>query len=477
MKRALLIGLMLGWLLCMVSACKVGKNYQGSDIEVPVSLENPDSLRAVNTDSLSTLVIDGPAWWTLFEDPLLDTLIAKALRHNLSLEMAAQNIEQARLALGMSKKDLLPKFGYGLQMVSGNTLGGMVGPEQDFVFGGLQVSWEIDLWGKLRRRNEAARRQLMATEYGLRGMQLSLVSQVMETYFFLLQSQSQLEIAQRNAALRDSMLMIIQARFDQGYTPGIDLDQAKIQRAIAAGAVPVYERAVAQTSHALSVLIGQWPGAIPTSQTLLTLRETQALPERLPLELLNRRPDLLQKEQAYAAQLARTSAAQGDRLPSLSLSGSFGTGTNDLADLNFTDPLWQASAGLVGPLFYWNQLKQRAAIEKSKSEQARLDYQLQQLQAVREVKDYSIALKTLATQEAILKERVDAALHAQKLSQERYNQGVTSYLEYLESQRQAFEAELSLMQVAAERLSAYAQLYKALGGGWLDTSEQASGNN
>jgi multidrug efflux system outer membrane protein len=185
----------------------------------------------------------------------------------------------------------------------------------------------------------------------------------------------------------------------------------------------------------------------------------------------------LQKEQAYAAQLAQTSAAKGDRLPTLSLNGSFGTGTNDFADLNFSDPLWQASAGLVGPLFYWNQLKQRVQLEQSKSEQARLDYQLQQLQAVREVKDYSVALKTLATQEQILKERVAAALHAQKLSQERYNQGVTSYLEYLESQRQAFEAELSLMQVAAERLSTYAQLYKALGGGWLDASEQAPTNN
>lgn len=477
MKRATQIFLLMMPIFWMMSACKVGKSYKGSDLEVPASLGDTDSLRAVNTDSLSTLLIDGPGWWSLFEDPLLDTLVAKALRHNLSLEISAQNIEQARLALGMSKKDLLPKFGYGLQMVSGNTLGGMVGPEQDFLFGGLQVSWEIDLWGKLRRRNEASRRQLLASEYGLRGMQLSLVSQVMETYFFLLQSRSQLEIAQRNAALRDSMLMIIQARFDKGYAPGIDVDQAKIQRAIAAGAVPVYERAVAQTSHALSVLIGEWPGNIETSKALLELRETQALPERMPIELLNRRPDLLQKEQAYAAQLAQTSAAKGDRLPTLSLNGSFGTGTNDFADLNFSDPLWQASAGLVGPLFYWNQLKQRVQLEQSKSEQARLDYQLQQLQAVREVKDYSVALKTLATQEQILKERVAAALHAQKLSQERYNQGVTSYLEYLESQRQAFEAELSLMQVAAERLSTYAQLYKALGGGWLDASEQAPTNN
>jgi multidrug efflux system outer membrane protein len=458
--------------LIVLTGCKVGKNFEGNSLEIPDSLSATDSLISVNTDSLQALIIDGPSWWTLFEDPLLDTLVSKALRHNLSLEMAALNIEQARLALGISKNDLLPKFGYGVQLTSGNTLGGMVGPEQDFLFGGLQVSWEIDVWGKLRRRNEAARRQLLASEYGVRALQISLVTQVMETYFYLLQNKAQLEIAQRNAALRDSMQLIIQARFDKGYAPGIDLDQAKIQSAIAAGAVPVYKRAVAQASHALSVLIGEWPRLINSPNDLLSLHETQNLPERLPVELLNRRPDLLQKEQIFASQNALAGAAQGDRLPRLSLSGSFGTGTNDLGDLNFTDPLWQAGAGLVGPLFYWGQLKKRADIAKSKSQQAQLDYQFAQLQAVREVKDYSVALQTFEEQMTILEKRVEAALHAQTLSQARYNQGVTSYLEYLESQRQAFDAELALMQVAASRLNAYTGLYKALGGGWLDKSEQ-----
>lgn len=464
----------LGLLIIVLSAasCKVGKNYKGSDLEVPQTTGEPDSLVVINTDSIQDLIIDGPAWWKLFNDPLLDTLVAKALRSNYNIEIAAQNIEQSRLALGISKKDLLPKFGYGVNYASGNTLGNMVGPEQDFVFLGGNVSWEIDIWGKLQRRNEAARRTLLASEYGYRAMQLGLVSQVMQSYFQLLQSQGQLEVAKRNAALRDSMLIIIQARFDKGYVPAIDLDQAKIQKAIAAGSVPRYERAMAQASNALSVLIGEWPGSIDPDMSVLELKRNLELPERMPIDLLNRRPDLLQKEQMYAAANANANAAQGDRLPSLTLTGSFGTGTNDLNDLTFSDPLWQVGAGLAGPLFYWNQLKKRADVEKSKTEQMRLEYQLGLLEAVREVKDYSIAVKTLDTEVMILHERVNAALHAQELSEARYSQGVTSYLEYLESQRQAFDAEMALMRTKADLLSSYAQLYKALGGGWLDESEQ-----
>lgn len=453
-------------------SCKVGRSYKGSEVEMPVVFEDGDSSITLNTDSLQSFVVDGPAWWKLFEDKLLDTLVSKALKHNYSLLSAAENILQARRSLGMNKKDLLPQFGYGLQFASGNTLGGFVGPEQDFLFGGLTASWEIDIWGKLRRRNEAARNRLLASEYGYRSMQLSLVTTVMDAYFFHLESKELLEIAQRNTALRDSMLIIIQARFDKGIVPAIDLDQAKIQYAIAAESVPMFERAVAQSAYAIFVLIGEMPQSLSTQISMSELQPKLELPERLPLELLNRRPDVIEKERLLVAANADVGAAQGDRLPTLSLSGSFGTGTNDLGDLNFTDPLWQVGAGLAGPLFYWNQLKQRVDIEKSQREQARIAYQLSVLNAVKEVKDQSVALSTFDQQIQLLEERVEAALHAQKLSQARYSQGVTSYLEYLESQRQAFDAERALTRVKSQKLSAYVALYKALGGGWLDEQER-----
>jgi len=459
-------------LVLMMASCKVGPKYKGEELTLPTEFADADSLLTLRTDSLPEFMVDGPGWWTLVPDPTLDSLVRRALEYNQNIDIAAQNIVQARSLLGISKADLLPKFSYGLNAQSGNLLGGAALPEaQQLYLGYGAVNWEIDLWGKLRRRNESGMAELQASEFGYRSLQLGLVTEVMDAYFTLLQSRAQLEVAKRNAALRDSMQGIIQSRFDKGIVAEIDLDQAKIQQAIAAGAVPIYERAAIKANNALCVLTGSFPRPLPERTTLDEINTQAVLPDRVPLELLNRRPDLAQRERRYASANAQVGAAQGQRLPTLSLGGTLGIGTNDLSDLDFSDPLWNVSAGLVGPLFYFNQLKRQVDIERSQAEQARLDYQLGVFNALREVEDLKAELRTLDEQLAIVNRRVEAALHAQFLSQRRYDQGVTSYLEYLESQRQAFDAELEQQQVKAQRLKAYVNLYKALGGGWLDESE------
>ena len=463
--------LVLGGMLLM-SSCKVGPKYKGETFTLPTEFADSDSLVSLRTDSLAEFQVDGPGWWTLVPDPVLDSLVRRALSQNQNLAISAENIVQARALLGISKADLLPKFNYGLNAQSGNLLnGGYSSSSQQFFYGFGSVAWEIDLWGKLRRRNESGMAELSASEFGYRSLQLGLVVGVMDAYFTLLQSRAQLEVARRNAALRDSMQTIIQARFDRGIVAEIDLDQAKIQQAIAAGAVPVYERASIKANNALCLLTGSYPRPVPERSALKDLSKQAALPDRLPLALLNRRPDLAQQERRYASANAQIGAAQGQRLPSLSLGGTIGMGANDLSNNAISNPLWNLSAGLVGPLFYFNQLKRQVDIKQSVAEQSRLNYQLSVLNALREVEDLRAEMRTLDQQLAMVEKRVEAALHAQYLSQSRYNQGVTSYLEYLESQRQAFDAELELQQVMALRLSAYVNMYKALGGGWLDENE------
>ncbi len=458
--------------LLLLSACKVGPKYKGEELVLPGGFDYADSSFAVRTDSLPDFAIDGPGWWTLVPDPVLDSLVRRALSQNQNLAISAENIVQARSLLGISKADLLPKFNYGLNAQSGNLLNGGYSTEsQQFFYGYGAVAWEIDLWGKLRRRNESGMAELSASEFGYRSLQLGLVVEVMDAYFTLLQSRAQLEVARRNAALRDSMENIIQARFDRGIVAEIDLDQAKIQQAIAAGAVPVYERAAVKANNALCLLTASYPRPIPERTELKELNNQASLPDRVPLALINRRPDLAQQERRFAAANAQIGAAQGERLPSLSLGGTIGMGANDLSNNLISNPLWNVSAGLVGPLFYFNQLKRQVDIKQSIAEQTRLNYQLAVLNALREVEDLRVEMRTLDQQLAIVEKRAEAALHAQLLSQRRYDQGVTSYLEYLESQRQAFDAELELQQVIALRLSAYVNMYKALGGGWLDESE------
>ena len=303
---------------------------------------------------------------------------------------------------------------------------------------------------------------------------ISLISDVVSTYFVLQRNRAELDIAKRNVALRDSMLNIITSRFEKGIVPKIDVNQAQIQYAIAAGSVPFYTRRVAQTEHALSVLIGRNPGRIAPGRPLEEQNIDIALPQKSPVDLLENRPDVLAAEFSLIAQNARIGAAQANRLPTISINGLLGIASNDINQLSFSNPLWNLGGQLVGPLFYWRQLKRQVDIEVSRRSQSLANYENTVFNALREVEDALIEIRTIQEEVTISEQRVEAALNAQELSKERYSQGVTSYLEFLESQRQAFDAELLLAGNRAALLTAYIKLYKALGGGWLSEDEKKS---
>jgi multidrug efflux system outer membrane protein len=283
----------------------------------------------------------------------------------------------------------------------------------------------------------------------------------------LVEARENLAISQRNLALRDSMLIIIEQRFDRGIIPMIDVNQAQIQKAIAAAAVPQYKRREAQLQNGLSVLVGYNPTFIATPIPLSAQNSQIDIQLYKPREIVKRRPDVVAAENTLIAQNARYGAAQAKRLPTLSIFGAIGLVTSNDPTFAVQNPLYNFGLQLAGPIIYWGQLKRAAMIEESRGFQSLYQYENVVMNAIREVEDVLIEIETLQEEITVAEYRLKAALNAQSLSGERYTQGVTSYLEYLESQRQAFDAELALTKARQQFLSAKMKLYKALGGGKL----------
>ncbi len=456
-------------LLLALAGCKVGKNYKGVEVPVPENFSGGSDSTSIdvsmNTDSLG-IDSTGIDWYTLFKDPVLDSLVKAGLANNPNLEIAAQNVLIAQYALGIQRAELLPKFGVDAGAARGNFQGVVLPTEQSTFYGVGNVNWEIDFWGKYRRLNEAARAQLFASQEGYRAAQISLVTTIASAYFSLLEFEERLVISQKTTALRDSTLDIILQRYEKGIIPEIDVNQAQIQQAIAAASIPITQRRIAQLEHLINTLTGTNPKRIVTVDGILEYDTSINIPEGLPASLLSRRPDIIAAEQQLVAQNAFIGVAQANRLPSISLTGVLGVASNDLSTLTSGGAAWNLMGGLASPLFHWGQNKRRVDVERTKTEQAVKNYEATVLNALREVEDLLVEIQTLKVELDARANHVTAAVNAQNLSEQRYDKGVTSYLEYLESQRQAFDAEQNYVGTKKQLLAAYARLYKALGGGW-----------
>lgn len=456
-------------LLVLLAACKAGKPYQGVDLSIPdtekQAFGQESGAELVNSLDLSKTGNANLLWWEYFDDPLLDTLIKTGLQYNRNVLIAAERIVQTRMALRIQNAELLPKFGAQASAERGNFLFNQIGQVNELYIAGTGLNWEIDFWGKLRNLSDAARYQLLSSEFGLQSLQISLIADVATTYFNWLQALEELEIAESNFALRDSMHQIIVARFDQGIVQQTDVDQSNILRTIAAGAVPKFQRKSIQLENALSFLIGMNPMRFADGSRLEGLNMEVDIDQFKPADLLINRPDIIAAEYQLMSQNAQVGAAKARRLPTVSLDATLGIISDDLSTLNFSNPLWNIGGQLVGPIFFWGQIRRMIDIEQSKEFQALFAYENTVLNALREVEDVKVEIRTLEQEIGIAKERKGSALSAQFLSGERYSQGVTSYLEVLESQRQAFDAELELVHLKQSLFSAYARFYKVMGGG------------
>ncbi|HSH20088.1 MAG TPA: TolC family protein, partial [Draconibacterium sp.] len=360
------------------SACMVGPNFQKPEIQTPESYRFAN----VTNDTLINL-----NWRDIFTDPILVELIDSALANNLDAQIAASRIMESRYYLGYTKADQYPNFTYGGNVGYGNSNG--VYPTGMGATGAFSASanlnWEIDFWGKYRRANEAAQAELLASEYGLQAIQVSLISEVANIYYLLLQYKNQLEISKHTLDTRKESSRIIGERYNEGIIPEIDLNQSQIQEDVAAGLIPVHQRYIAYTENALSILIGENPRKIMVNSNIENALPPDSIPSGLPSQLLTRRPDIMQAEQMVIAQNARIGVAQAMRFPSISLTAMFGMASPDLSAFNASDALMgSVGAGLFGPIFNFGKNKRRVDIERERTEQMKLNYEKTVLAAFRE---------------------------------------------------------------------------------------------
>lgn len=455
----------------LLTACKAGKNYTGSDMKVPDKFyfeeesNNPEEV-VINSKNISKDEIPDLDFFSLFNDAVLKNLLENAILYNQDLNSAAETVVQAQDGLIIQRSAMLPNLGVQAAASRGNFQGMLLPDTQNLYSVAAFTSWEIDFWGKFRRLNEAAKARIVQSEEGYRATKLSLISTVATNYFLLLDYKNRLEISERNLALRDSVLNIIEQRYDKGIVAQIDLNQAQIKRAVAAEAIPLWKRFIAQTEHRISFLTGTNPRRIVTETRLLDIDTTITIPAGLPSHLLLRRPDVLAAEHNLIVQNALTGAAKANRLPNISLTGFLGVASNELSTLTDGPLAGNVGGSLFAPIFNFGLLQRQVNIEESKTKQAFLAYERTVLDAFRSVEDALVEITTLKEVLKARQERLDASLNAQFLSGERYDKGITSYLEYLESQRQAFEAELNYTESRRELLDAYVNLYRVLGGGW-----------
>ena len=455
-------------LILLLSGCMLGPDYQAPEIDTPDQFLEAGA----SGESIANL-----KWWELFDDPAMNELIAVALEENRDLATAFSRIEEARARYGFERSDLFPTLGGGVQFNRGNTFPGQnvpIGSVQDlYVFAG-QLNYEADIFGKVRRSTRAARAELLATEEAARAVMIALIADVASSYLLLRDLDTRLEISQRTVRTRQASLAIIQARYDNGIVPLLDVNQAEIEEADAAAQIASFERAIIETENLINVLVGRNPRPVLRERNRELQMSPPEVPAGLPSELLVRRPDVRQAEQSLSAQTERIGAAVAMRFPTLSLTGVLGLASNDLSDLTSGDAkIWSVGAGLFAPIFDAGKNKRRVEVERAKTEQALNHYEQTILQALREVEDALAGIRTYHDEATARHRQATAARSASTLSRARYDGGVTSSLEVLESDRSLFRAELVESEVRREQLVSVVELYKALGGGWeLPAPEQ-----
>jgi len=436
----------------------------GPDFKKPV-IKTDDSYRFADKEAET---MEALKWWELFNDPVLGSLVNAALQDNKDIRIMASKIEEARASLGFTRADAYPRLDLEASASRGNSSGGRkMGYTDNHFFIAPVLRWEIDFWGKFRRATEASMAELMASEYALRTVQIGLISEVVNTYFLLLDFNKRLEISRETLASRIEGLDIIEKRFSRGIIPEIDVNQAQIQKETAAIAIPIYERLISQAEHKLSILLGRMPGEIEKGMGLYSQTIPPDIPAGLPSSLLERRPDIVRAEHLLEAQSAKIGIAQALRLPSIGLTGLLGGASDELSSLTSGGAAWSVTASILGPIFNFNQDKMQVEIEKEKTKQALYQYENTVLLAFGEVEDALNEIHTYKRQISAIEKKFKAAKNAATLSEMRYDKGVVSFLEVLDTQRELFAVELELSETKQEFYNAYVKLYKALGGGWI----------
>lgn len=455
--------LILIGVLGLLVACAVGPEYSRPDIPVA------DSFRMAEQQADLPALANMP-WWELYQDQELQKLIRVALEENKDLERVVATVEEFAARLFIARTDFIPQMTATANLPFARS-GGVRFPGFPSAFNYYlqgNLAWEIDVWGRIRRSNEAARGDLLAREENRRAIILQLVGGVAQAYFELRQFDLQLEIAERTLQAWDKSVRISQARHRQGLIHGLDVEQFQAERENAAARIADLKRQIIQKENELSLLLGRNPGQIPRGQSLTDQVMPPVVPAGLPSELLQRRPDIIQAEQQLAAATARIGAAKADRFPKLSLTGLLGLANPSLSKL-FTagGDFGVFGPTITGPILNAQSLGFQQDAAEAQTRQAVAQYKQTILVAFKEVED-ALAGVAMAREQAAAQDRqVNALKVALRLANLRYKGGLANYLDVLIAQRNLFDAELALATTRRLYVTSVVQLYKALGGGWL----------
>ena len=423
--------------------------------------------------------ISNAAWWEAFQDPALSKLVADTIAGSLDLKAAVARVDQARAQYGLARSALFPQVNADAsgqrQRASRNTSAGIFIPAGQENFNSynldLSATYEIDVWGRLRRATEAARAQLIASDEGRRTVVLTLVTSVADSYIQLLALDDELAITQRTLESRREVVRLQKARFDGGVAPESDYRQAESQLQIAAAEVPSLQRQIAQQENAINVLAGRKPGPVARGRTLNDLA-FPPVPAGLPSDLLERRPDVRQAEQDLIAANANIGVARAAYFPRISLTGLLGFQSEQLAQLTSNSSFaWTGATGLTQALFNGGALRSQVELAQARQRELVASYQGAVNSALRDVNDALIARTTLEQQRAEQERNVAALTRLLKLAQRRYQEGAAIFLEVATAEQSLFDAEISLDTVRAQMFQSYTDLYRAIGGGWIQTAE------
>ena len=458
----------------LLGGCMVGPDYQRPAIDAP------DQYRfAAASDAGSVQATpDELRWWAQFGDPVLTDLIDEALAHNSNLAIAAANVEQAAALLAQTRSQLFPQTGYGatgerarsVEPGYARLLPSYSNPSDAYqaVF---TATWEIDLWGRLRRLSEAARANVLASEEARRGVVLSLVASVASSYLQLRGLDGQLAVARKTLGAYGESVRLFELQFKYGQVSKMTVVQAQSQYETAAAQIPALESQIAQTEDALAVLIGRNPGPIARGKSIDQLR-MPAVPAGLPSSLLEQRPDLRQAEQQLIAANAQIGAARALYFPTISLSGAYGGASTELSSLfKGESRVWNYSGSITGPLFTFGAVSGQVAQAEAAQNAALNSYQQAIRNAFSDVDNALIARQKLEQQFAAQQRLVVALREYSRLSRLQYDGGYTGYSTVLQAEQTLFPAELSLAALRASLYASAVNVYKAMGGGWIDAAD------
>jgi multidrug efflux system outer membrane protein len=452
----------------LLAGCKVGPAYHQPDLAVPEAIRNADA-----DPTRKELTLGDLAWWDAFKDPVLQGLVREALANSPDLKVAAARIAQANAQARVLGADLYPQVNlaasgsYGRESLDVNPFA-KEGPRYTV---GVGVSWELDLWGRVRSAKDVGLADLRASEWAQQGARVSLVAAVAQAYVELRSLDLELEITTSTAQTRRESFEYFSNRALGGVGNDLEVNQARADWASTLAQIPATQQAIAQKEHQLSFLLGRAPGPIARGAALGGQPVPPQLPTGVPAALLKRRPDLLELEEQVVSAVARTRVARANRYPTLALGGSIGFDALSTKDL-FTSNAIAASVGgsLLMPIFQGGRLAATEDVAQANADATAELWRQGVLNALREVADAAVAHKRLAEVREAQVMQVASTSGAEQIAKIRLEGGVSTYLEVLDAQRQNFSAAIALVHTQRDQLLSVIQLYRALGGGWQDHS-------